>query len=378
MFIKKLNFSPDGIETAGASNEAEGQENTENESVEKAESDDLEDYEMISDDNLDEFKVKGENNDPDDDVDNNDDDEENSAKEAEEETELTAEEIAAKAAAESTNVTEEEAATWINVGKKIGIEIENDDFEEFLVKVKEKIDSPKIALDKYNEEQRRMIEAFDAGVTVEELGDPNIEFKRLLALNDEALVTAQLKEKGYDKAGIAKRLQLFKDRAEIDIIAEDIRLSLNNAMKQNIAINAQEKKAAKEAAQAKAIADDKKETEAVLTAIDSYKDFEGNPISKKEKEEIKQKWLKGDYRRRFRDDAKFVVDSIMAVEYGKKAVKTAKSVAEKTASEAERDKIKRKLFNIEDLPKNRGGNSTTTEKAEANGFEDWNIVNRKR
>lgn len=376
MFIKKQNFSPDGTDTAGASNEAEGQESTENESTETAESEDLDDYEMISDENLDEFAVKGENNDPEDEEEAA---EEDATEEPEEETELTAEEIVAKAAADGTTVTEEEAATWIKVGEQLGIKIENDDFDEFLVKVKEKIESPKIALDKYSEEQRRIIEAFDAGVSIEELGDPNIEFKRLLALNDVALVTAQLKEKGYDKAGIDKRLQLFKDRAEIDIIAEDIRLSLNNAMKQNIAINAQEKKAAKEAERAKIISDAKAENDAIFAEIDAYKDFEGRPISKKEKDEIKQNWLKDDgYRRRFQKDAKFVVDSIMAVEYGKKAVKTAKSVAERTASEAERDKIKRKLFNIEDLPKNRGGNSTTTEKVGTNEFEGWNVVNRKR
>lgn len=298
MFIKKQNFSPNGTDAAGASNEAEGQESTENESTESAESEDLDDYEMISDENLDEFAVKGENNDP--------EDEEEAAEEdateepEEEEEELTDEEKAAKELVDSNAAPADDVATWIKVGEQLGIKIENDDFDEFLVKVKEKIESPKIALDKYSEEQRRIIEAFDAGVSIEELGDPNIEFKRLLALNDVALVTAQLKEKGYDKAGIDKRLQLFKDRAEIDIIAEDIRLSLNNAMKQNIAINAQEKKAAKEAERAKIISDAKAENDAIFAEIDAYKDFEGRPISKKEKDEIKQNWLKDDgYRRRF-------------------------------------------------------------------------------
>lgn len=282
----------------------------------------------------------------------------------------SAEEIAAKAAAA------EEESDWIKVGKALGIEVEKDDFEEFQAKVKNRLDSKELDLSRYTPGQRRYIEAFNAGLSEEEAFIPTIGYDKTLALDDEQLVRKSLELNGWEKPKIDQKIKILKDEAKLDLEAYELRISVKNARDQFVEseLKARTEKKASDAIAAKTAAE--AETKSVLEAIDSFEEFEGVKLTKEQKADFKKKWLDGEYRKRFKDDPKFVAKSILSTELSTKAVTKAKTDASKSTAKEVKSELKRKFHNLQDLPSNKGGSKIVPDNNDELSYQEaWGGIN---
>lgn len=287
---------------------------------------------------------------------------------------------AASAAADAdADADDQSESSWIKVGEALGIKVEADDFDEFKEKVTAKLNSNKFDVSKYTPRQQAIIKAFDEGVAAEDILVPTAGYDKILSLGDEQIIRKNLELNKYTKVEIEDELKALREEGNIKREARKLRKNVEAAREAHIdsetARITNEKMAAKATAQ-KAIAEENK---AILAAIDEYEEYNGVKLTPKQKTEIKQKWVKGEYRERFSKDAKFVAKSIMSIEFGSKAVKKAAEKAGKNGADDAKDGLRKKYHNLETLPKNRGGKVALSEKDTAGmSYEEaWGSINKQ-
>ena len=213
-----------------------------------------------------------------------------------------------------------ESNGWKDLAKEFEIEINEDKFEEF----KEKLDihyknKYEINLGKYNAETQAVIEALEAGMTIDEYVKPTEGIDRLIALDDVAIVTADLKARKFPEDKIEKEVARLEELDQLDLYAINIRESLENKKAEIQSNIIKSKTNAKERQNTYKNNVNAEQSAAIKNALNTVSEFMGTPLKADVKEFIMSKEQKGEYANLF-NDPKVKAEFLLWHEFGKAAV----------------------------------------------------------
>lgn len=259
-----------------------------------------------------------------------------------------------------------EANGWKDLAKEFEIEITEDKFEEF----KEKLDAHyknkyEPNLGKYNAETQAIFEYLEAGGTIEQYVKPTEGIDRLIALDDEAIVTAELKASNFPEDKIEKEVARLIEVDQLDLYAIKVRQSLT-AKKAEIQSNIiQSKTNAIKRQDTYKNNINTEQSASIKKALNTVSEFMETPLKAEVKDFITAKEQKGEYATIF-NDPKVKAEFLLWYEFGKAATTNLKNKASHEALM----KYKADRHNIP--PKTEVGGtgvrstSQTTTKAEGN------------
>lgn len=220
-------------------------------------------------------------------------------------------------------------ATWIDMSTALELEApEEDSFDGFKSAYQKKLDAVKAeAREEGKKEYTEKIAAmspeakalFDflliEGNTVKDFMQPTRQIDEYLAMDDEALIRADLKARNYDEEMINAKLDELKLDNKTKIHAYDIRKTLEviRAKKEEqIVSNA---RAALQAKERQKLEKAKKELEDFQGALTKQNDLWGVPVSPKAKEVILQRFKAGQYRTRLEQDPDLAAEIALLIEF---------------------------------------------------------------
>lgn len=255
--------------------------------------------------------------------------------------------------------TAEEESSWLNVAKEIGIELKEDNFEEFKTKLAEKettayergkSEASKIEINKFTPEAQKLIEFLnsDPNVSVEDFVNPLRELDSVLSLDDEGIIRKDLELKGWESEAIDKRIDLLEKQDALDSTAYELRKVVEN--NKEIVKNrlVEGKKADLEQKKSEYINQVKQENEQIKSSIDKTETFLEKKLPKDVKDFLYKKWETGEYRKLIQSNPDVAVKSMLHYYLGEQAAKELK----KDAFQKGRDNIQEKLHNVEKIGNN--------------------------
>lgn len=263
----------------------------------------------------------------------------------------------------STDKTKDEVAeeetSWLHVGKEIGIELKEDNFDEFKTKLQEKetaayergkAEVAQIEIGKFTPEAQKLIEFLNSDpiLSVDDFVNPLKELDTVLALDDEGIIRKDLELKGWEPEAIDKRIDLLEKQEALDNTAYELRKMVEN--NKEIVKNrlVEGKKAELEERKSQYFAEVKKENEQIKTAIDKTDTFLDGKVNKEVKDFLYKKWETGEYRKLMQTNPDVAVKSMLHHYLGEQAAKELK----KDAFQKGRDNIQEKLHNVDKIGNN--------------------------
>lgn len=288
---------------------------------------------------------------------------------------------------------EEEELTWISTAKALDIPVEEDTYESFTTAVKSTITklkeenetlktNPLKALSDealvlaVGPEGAFAVKFLMKGGSINDLINPTSGFEKELDLTDRERVINDFIKQGFEPADAEEEVKFLEESNRFEAYSKKVNKILNDKH-----VNAIEEKlknvvngVAKEKEDLVALSD--REEQLIVNEINARDKIHDLNITKEAKDKIIQKLKSGVYRKRLKNDPKFMAEMILNYELSKTAVK---QVADKTAKTVTSEKTKEftsKVFKIPGTGKSSSGRATNTKTSnvpqELEGFASFN------
>lgn len=281
---------------------------------------------------------------------------------------------------------EEIESSWINAGKELGINVEEESFESFQEALIEKLkqekaigieEGKKVAIveasKKLGEEEQAFVQMLHDGVPVAELMGITSKYSSILSLSDEQLFRkwyADVKKKTPEQIEALYQKKVADESFNDEVEEFRSRVEeMHNSEIQKVHSSFKEKKDSIIAANA---SKRKSEEDALETAIRKITTFENQKISDKAINQIVLKMRAGLYRQRFAEDPNYVAQMIIQSEFGSVVTKKLVDKAIKKTQKDSNELVKKKLFNQDQIATkttNKAGKSST--EAKGTSYTNW-------
>ena len=267
----------------------------------------------------------------------------------------------------------EKESTWIETAKELGFEIKEDTFEAFKVanekrlediRLEERNKQYELKLDEHSERSKELIKFLDKGGDVKDFLEPLKVYDEAMKLSAEELVEIDLQTKNWDPEKIKEQIEILKEEGKLEQTGYALtkQIEANKSAKENQLLAQQEQLFQEK--ETKRLEVVEKENNAIKDVVFKKDEYRGGKLNKEVKEAIYQKWLNGDYRKRFESDPDFVVNAILDAEFGEKQFK---QLAKDKFQEG-KEKIVAKLHNTKKVEKG-------VQRAESpGGFDAWEVA----
>ncbi|MCC7514553.1 MAG: hypothetical protein IT212_07655 [Bacteroidia bacterium] len=213
---------------------------------------------------------------------------------------------------------------WKDVAKQFNLDLSTDTFEEFKEKIEAKAE---LNISKLKPETQRLIKFTEAGGTVDDFAEPLSKVDQALILSDVDLAERHLIASGWkDEEKIANKLEQMVESGEVEVVAEQARLRLNEYRTQIKNEIIENRIKAKEKYDLQAANAPKEEAKAIKVALESRTDFLGTPLSKDNREKIAKNFESGKYHDLMKDP-QAIADFALFTEYGKLGQQNLKTAA---------------------------------------------------
>lgn len=247
----------------------------------------------------------------------------------------------------------EEESNWITLAKETGLgELKTDSFEEYNKLYQDKLKAEREAgkAEAAKQEATELLSkhgplAVDLfkylsveGNTLETYLDPLKQYNEIIAMGDEDIVRLEFESRRYEKEVIDQKIETLKQEGKLKDTAYDFRKVVEGLRdKKQASVLAE---GAAKFDQAKQTLSDqrKQEDSQVREALSRLKQFYGGNVTQEMRDELYKKWESGEFRRRMASDPDAVVRFMMSEEYGEKAVKTIRKMAEQGGRQGFRNK----------------------------------------
>lgn len=265
---------------------------------------------------------------------------------------------------------EDEDSNWLNVSKKLDIDLKEDSFEAFETAYKTKIETVRkeekaLALkSKWTEEiislpveAQATIIGLKNGMSLEEVTAPLKRLEELKVMDDADLIALDFKGQGYDDEYVEMKIAKLAENGDLELTAKEIRKVISDSEKEIKdnhltrikEIDENNKKLIQETRD--------KETASIKEKLGTIKQFMDTPVSEKVVNYLVKNWEQGKYHEDFKNPD-LLAEFLIYKEFGEQGIKNMKQ----KAYERGRDEKANKLHNIPPVIKSGG---STTKSGEA-------------
>lgn len=277
----------------------------------------------------------------------------------------------------------DEESNWKTVGTALGFEVPEDNFEAFkkaqddhiaaqVVEAKSAgLDAEIEELSKADPKVKEVLSFVKNGGKIDDYVNPMREYDELLALSDEALISAKLKLNKWDDDKIKEYVAGLKENGTLENASYSLRKDLETGKERTMNnLLANQQKLAE--TQAKTSADAKiKEDKQILDALGKITEYQGKKVTPEAVTAMAKKWSSGYYRQRFANDPDFVVRNILSHELAEQTVAAAKKAGFKEG-------LHKNQETLHNTPKNSQETGTrSTKQAEVKAgegdFSSWSV-----
>jgi len=277
----------------------------------------------------------------------------------------------------------DQEASWISLGKDLGLIVAKDDQETFLQAFNEekkriaddaKKEPLKLEIEKFDPKAQRIIEFVNSGGNIDDFLTPLKPFDEVLSLDDEGIVKKDLELMNWDTEKIEDQLAILKEEGRLETKAYELRKIVENQKVNYEKQLVDAKKSEKESLQIKVKAEIDKENQNIKNHLEKTEEFLGFPLKKELREAIYNKWERGDYRKRFQNDPELVAKAMLFWELGEQAVNEIK----KTAGQEGTKKVLEKLHKV---PQAGDGGTSRAKQPDIksdNPFDAWKVIESEK
>jgi hypothetical protein len=273
----------------------------------------------------------------------------------------------------------EQTSTFHDLANEIKLrKLNEDSIEEFVAAIEEKFEELKtsasieITEEKYGKDGVNLLSFLEEGGDLNDFFNPVAEYYEMLVMPAEKKVREAYKLDGKADAWIDTQIDKLKEDGKFDAVVNNIDNQLHKLAKQTIADKIKENNEFLEQRKNSIFVSSETDNKRIIKEIEQRKDFNGVPISDQSKQVIKNRWLKGEYRKAFESDPIAVTDYIMNKEFGDKV----KSSIKTAASADVKAEVSNKLHNLSDSKElKRSAAASATEKGKSDKpFASWNKI----
>lgn len=280
-----------------------------------------------------------------------------------------------------------EETTWLAMAEAQGLKIEEDSVDAYLEAVKqdkeisiqkavEEVQKQQFIMDiaKFPETERLYMEHVINGGTFESFQNPTGVIDSYLQLDNYELLAADLQARGFTDKMIDTELALMMKQeivlnentaneqviSMLDHNADKLRQGLELKRQEVIQQVVEDRKQIKEREEQIRQEKVRQENETFKEELGRTETFFDIPVTKQQKDFIKQKWESGELRQLFAENPKIAVKAAMQHYFGDQALKMLKTME----YDAGMDRFRRKLANV---PPKANGSSGRTNNMNAGG-----------
>jgi hypothetical protein len=273
-------------------------------------------------------------------------------------------------------VTDDDSYNWMDIGKEIDIEVEEDSIDALKSGFTKKIETVRSqAVEEFLEKEKsyspdavRYIKMLNNGATELEIFEAEKPYRDFLVKSPEEKIIERAIINGFSKEYGQSEVDRLIENGTLEDEVKAIDGAIWKKLGDERVTMAQKYQQLAADKMAEATSKLKAENELISKAISERAEYRGVPLSKQVKDQIAARWNNGTYRKAFETNPNAVVDFIFNLELGKK-------VTEKRVSDTERKQqmnIQGKLNNLSTAQESaRTSSQSAGRPAEHNPEDPW-------